>query len=305
MIGRRVVRWIGHGVVYWKIVGIRRRPSMVLWLLGLHRRPSDVHEVWRSGLVSSNGRRAGEEGCNRFIWKLSSQRYNYEKEASHVYQVDKHGRHVETSLYYMKLNDEKRENEGHHPRDDRDVGSKANYEDYVVVRPVATAIGLYHIHAASGPPKEPVRPVVELHHKKKWCVGCWAVRVGLADCIGPDEWSGSQKGVKKPNAYFYSTGKSRQLPLLFDWLDAKRTVGDDELLEKSVEEPESLLHDDSFRSNMKVVVVVVVVCLPRPWMPNGDIGGGRVRLDVGSGEKRGGGRKIKEIFKERKALIPY
>ncbi|GKD07573.1 hypothetical protein Tco_1187258, partial [Tanacetum coccineum] len=84
----------------------------------------------------------------------------------------------------------------------------------------------------------------------------------------------------------------------------KRTVGDDELLEKSVEEPESLLNDESFRSNMKVVVVVVV-CLPRPWMPNGDIGGGRVRLDVGSGEKRGGGRKIKEIFKERKAVIPY
>ncbi|GKB28903.1 Clp protease regulatory subunit ClpX1, mitochondrial, partial [Tanacetum coccineum] len=44
---------------------------------------------------------------------------------------------------------------------------------------------------------------------------------------------------------------------------------------------------------------VVVVCLPWPWMPNGDIGGGRVRLDVGSGEKRGGGRKIKETFKER------
>ncbi|GJR40946.1 hypothetical protein Tco_1216630 [Tanacetum coccineum] len=53
------------------------------------------------------------------------------------------------------------------------------------------------------------------------------------------------------------------------------------------------------------VVVVVVVCLLRPWMPNGDIGGGRVRLAVGSGEKRGGGRKIKEIFKERKAVIPY
>ncbi|GKC53168.1 hypothetical protein Tco_1075913, partial [Tanacetum coccineum] len=48
------------------------------------------------------------------------------------------------------------------------------------------------------------------------------------------------------------------------------------------------------------VVVVVVVCLPRPWMPNEDIGGGRVRLDVGSEEKRGGGRKIKETFKERK-----
>ncbi|GKB89217.1 hypothetical protein Tco_0961489 [Tanacetum coccineum] len=51
--------------------------------------------------------------------------------------------------------------------------------------------------------------------------------------------------------------------------------------------------------------VVVVVCLPRPWMPNGDIGGGRVRLDVGSGEKRGGGRKIKEIFKERKAMAGF
>nr|GEU79886.1 RNA-directed DNA polymerase, eukaryota, reverse transcriptase zinc-binding domain protein [Tanacetum cinerariifolium] len=40
------------------------------------------------------------------------------------------------------------------------------------------------------------------------------------------------------------------LPLLFDELDAKRTVGDDELHAKSVEEPESSLTDDSFRSNM-------------------------------------------------------
>ncbi|GJU24103.1 probable E3 ubiquitin-protein ligase RNF217 [Tanacetum coccineum] len=66
---------------------------------------------------------------------------------------------------------------------------------------------LYHIHVAGGPQKEPVGPAVELHHKKKVCVGCWAVRVGLADGIGSDEWSGSQKGVEKPNAYFYSTGK--------------------------------------------------------------------------------------------------
>ncbi|GJT27339.1 hypothetical protein Tco_0907614 [Tanacetum coccineum] len=78
----------------------------------------------------------------------------------------------------------------------------------------AAAVGLYHIHAAGGPQKELVGPAVELHHKKKGCVGCWVL------C------------------------ESR--PLL-----------------------------------MKVVVV----CLPRPWMPNGDIGGGRVRLDVGSGEK--------------------
>ncbi|GJX38841.1 hypothetical protein Tco_0252144 [Tanacetum coccineum] len=40
MIGRRAVRWMGRGVVYWKLVGVHRRPSMVLWLLGLHRRPS-------------------------------------------------------------------------------------------------------------------------------------------------------------------------------------------------------------------------------------------------------------------------
>ncbi|GJX66324.1 hypothetical protein Tco_0300667 [Tanacetum coccineum] len=40
MIGRRVVRWMGRGVVYWKLVGVRRRPNMVLWLLGLHRRPT-------------------------------------------------------------------------------------------------------------------------------------------------------------------------------------------------------------------------------------------------------------------------
>ncbi|GJW47048.1 hypothetical protein Tco_0078694 [Tanacetum coccineum] len=122
---------MGRGVVYWKLVGVSRRPSMVLWLLGLHRRPS----------------------------------------------------------------------------------VRANYEDYVVVGPVAAAVGLYHIHVAGGPQKEPVGPAVELHHKKKGCVGCWAVRVGLADCIGPNEWSGSQKGVEKPNAYFYSTRKSRQ------WLD--------------------------------------------------------------------------------------
>ncbi|GKA43737.1 hypothetical protein Tco_0736461 [Tanacetum coccineum] len=172
---------------------------------------------------------------------------------------------------------------------------RANCEDYVVVGPIAAVVELYHIHAVGGPQKEPVGPAVELHYKKKGCVGCWAVRVGLTDCIGPDESSGSQKGVEKPDAYFYSTGKN-----------AKRTVGDDELLEKSVEEPESLLNDDSFRSNMVVVVVVVVVvCLPRSWMLNGDIGGGRVRLDVDSGEKRGGGQKIKEIFKERKAVIPY
>ncbi|GJU21313.1 hypothetical protein Tco_1154655, partial [Tanacetum coccineum] len=52
-------------------------------------------------------------------------------------------------------------------------------------------------------------------------------------------------------------------------------------------------------------VVNGIFSLPRPWMPNEDIGGGRVILDVDSGEKRGGGRKIKEIFKERKGLIPY
>ncbi|GJU15562.1 hypothetical protein Tco_1143528 [Tanacetum coccineum] len=109
----------------------------------------------------------------------------------------------------------------------------------------AAAVGLYHIHAAGRSQKEPVGPAVELHHKKKGCVSCWAVRVGLADCIGPDEWSGIQNGK------------------------------------------------------------VVVVYLPRPWMPNGDIGGGRVRLDVSSREKREGGRKIKEMFKERKAVIPY
>ncbi|GJV10142.1 hypothetical protein Tco_1351683 [Tanacetum coccineum] len=48
---------------------------------------------------------------------------------------------------------------------------RANCEDYVVVGPVVTAVGLYHIHAAGGPPKEPVGPVVELHHKKKGVVG--------------------------------------------------------------------------------------------------------------------------------------
>ncbi|GKD02989.1 hypothetical protein Tco_1177963 [Tanacetum coccineum] len=142
-------------------------------------------------------------------------------------------------------------------------------------------------------------------------------------------------------------GKTVKIMLLLDWLDVKRTVGDDELLEKSVEEPESLLNDDSFRSNMvrtfskegkvsrlriistrvanlesnlmgtlfgmlKGIILSVVeggggggVCLPRPWMPNGDIGGGMVRLDVGSGEKRGGGPKIKDIFKEKKVMIPY
>ncbi|GKF44708.1 hypothetical protein Tco_0131260, partial [Tanacetum coccineum] len=57
---------------------------------------------------------------------------------------------------------------------------RANCEDYAVVGP-------YHIHAADGSQKEPVGPAVVLHHKKKGCVGCWAVRVGLADCIGPDE----------------------------------------------------------------------------------------------------------------------
>ncbi|GKA08684.1 hypothetical protein Tco_0688015 [Tanacetum coccineum] len=60
---------------------------------------------------------------------------------------------------------------------------RANCEDYVVVGPVAAVVGLYHIHAAGRPQKEPVGPAVELHHKKKGCVGCWAVRVGLADCI--------------------------------------------------------------------------------------------------------------------------
>ncbi|GJT66422.1 hypothetical protein Tco_1017902 [Tanacetum coccineum] len=211
MIGRRVVRWMGRGVVYWKLVGVRRRPNMVLWLLGLHRRPS----------VSS---KLGRE----------------------------------------------------HPNAER--------IDYVVVGPVAAAVGLYHIHAAGGPQKEPVGPAVELHHKKKGCVGCWAVRVGLADCIGPDEWSEGLFG----------------LPLLFDWLDAKRTVGDDELLKKSVEELESLLNDGSFRSNMKVVVVVVVVCLPRPWMPNGDIGGGRVRLDVGSGEKEEEDERLRRFLRRER-----
>ncbi|GJS31852.1 hypothetical protein Tco_0492472 [Tanacetum coccineum] len=87
------------------------------------------------------------------------------------------------------------------------VDGWANCEDYVIVEPVAAAIGLYHIHAAGGSQKEQVGPAVELHHKRKGCVGCWAVRVGLADSIGPYEWSGSQKGVEKPNAYFYLTGK--------------------------------------------------------------------------------------------------
>ncbi|GKG00988.1 hypothetical protein Tco_0305693, partial [Tanacetum coccineum] len=90
---------------------------------------------------------------------------------------------------------------------------RANCEDYVVVGPIVAVVGQYHIHAAGGPQKEPVGPAIKLHHKKKRCVGCWAVRVGLADCIGPDKWSGSQKGVEKSNAYFFLTGKSRQ------WLD--------------------------------------------------------------------------------------
>ncbi|GKG18210.1 hypothetical protein Tco_0372508, partial [Tanacetum coccineum] len=85
---------------------------------------------------------------------------------------------------------------------------RANHD--VTVGLVVAAVGLYHSHAAGGPQKEPVRPAVELHHKKKGCVGCWAVRVGLADYVGPVEWSGSQEGPEKPNAYFYSTGKGRQ-----------------------------------------------------------------------------------------------
>ncbi|GJV01449.1 DNA helicase, partial [Tanacetum coccineum] len=75
---------------------------------------------------------------------------------------------------------------------------------------VAAAVWDVPYHAAGGPQKEPVGPAVELHHKKKGSVGCWVVRVGLADCIRPDEWSGSQKGVEKPNAISYSMGRSRQ-----------------------------------------------------------------------------------------------
>ncbi|GJX21924.1 hypothetical protein Tco_0226369 [Tanacetum coccineum] len=46
--------------------------------------------------------------------------------------------------------------------------------------------------------------------------------------------------------------------------------------------------------------VVVVVCLPRPWMPNGDISGGTVRLDVGSGEKRGGDERLRRLLRRER-----
>ncbi|GJY77332.1 hypothetical protein Tco_0482448 [Tanacetum coccineum] len=239
---------------------------------------------------------------------------------------------------------------------------RANCEDYVVVGLVVAAVGLYHIHAA-----------------------------GLADCIGPDEWSGSQKGVEKPMAYFLSIlGRETQhgtnifkgregftvmnnlnngskprvktidgvndqvfvtnnttkvykpirhrpnfgaifidghlanldRPNLIIEIDCPSFFGSkDPHLDEIIKltpfrvsrcgvgfnmgfETEAPKMNEGKRAP-RVVKVVVVVCLPRPWMPNGDIGGGRVRLDVGSGEKRGGGRKIKEIFKERKTVIPY
>ncbi|GKA73529.1 hypothetical protein Tco_0779831 [Tanacetum coccineum] len=40
-----------------------------------------------------------------------------EKIASHAYQVDMHGKNVKTLFYYMKLNDEKKENEALRPRE--------------------------------------------------------------------------------------------------------------------------------------------------------------------------------------------
>ncbi|GJS31287.1 hypothetical protein Tco_0491907 [Tanacetum coccineum] len=173
---------------------------------------------------------------------------------------------METSLYYMKLNDEKRENEGTSSPDDRALEPSRRTMETKAAG-LLTACNWIEIR-----PNSHIWPETDGEQAQpREFLGCWRENCEDYVVVGPiaavDGLTISISGQGQFNGTLFGMQKGNYF--------------------------------------IVVSVEVVWVVLPRPWMPNGDIGGGRVRLDVGSEEKRGGGRKIKEIFKERKDVIPY
>ncbi|GJX43886.1 type I inositol polyphosphate 5-phosphatase 4-like protein [Tanacetum coccineum] len=153
------------------------------------------------------------------------------------------------------------------------------------------------------------------HSAERTCGLTISIGAGLADCFGQTSGSvGMAKRYRWYDDYLRNRGKAgvimnddsfrsnkyerftkdgERCGVVFN-INLKTDASQDGLREKE-------LHELRWYGGGGCVGV----CLPRPWMPNGDIGGGRVRLDVGSGEKEEEDERLRRFLKRERLFLKF